>query len=203
MAYDANTDVEWSVVNNHNKYAISNTGLLYSHKTNKLIGVNLPIGYRAAEMDGKKEYIHRLVAQAFIPNPSNFPCINHKDENRLNNNVDNLEWCDKAYNNRYGTCNIRQSETKKALFQTEEGLKLRKLLSEQRTKYLKTEKGKRQIKNSMRQIKCLDIETLEAVRSFPSFASTNDFFGKRTAANIQKCCSGKIKSAYGYKWSYA
>jgi hypothetical protein len=50
----------------------------------------------------KWEKIHRLVAKAFIPNPHNLPCVNHKDENKLNNNVNNLEWCDHAYNNSYG-----------------------------------------------------------------------------------------------------
>ena len=53
--------------------------------------------------------IHRLVAQAFIPNPNNLPVVNHKDENKLNNNVDNLEWCTVAYNNNYG---IRQEKVK-------------------------------------------------------------------------------------------
>lgn len=50
-----------------------------------------------------KMYVHRLVAMAFIPNPNNLPCINHKDENSLNNVVTNLEWCDSSYNNAYGT----------------------------------------------------------------------------------------------------
>lgn len=45
--------------------------------------------------------IHRLVAKAFLPNPSNLPIINHKDENKLNNNVNNLEWCSYSYNNSY------------------------------------------------------------------------------------------------------
>lgn len=49
----------------------------------------------------KRVLMHRLVAEAFIPNPNDFPVINHKDENPLNNCVDNLEWCTVAYNNAY------------------------------------------------------------------------------------------------------
>ena len=48
--------------------------------------------------------IHRLVAISFIPNPTNLPCVNHKDQNIKNNNVDNLEWCTHKYNSNYGTC---------------------------------------------------------------------------------------------------
>lgn len=51
----------------------------------------------------RNEYIHRLVAMAFIPNPDNLPQVNHKDENKANNCVDNLEWCTCKYNNGYGT----------------------------------------------------------------------------------------------------
>lgn len=46
--------------------------------------------------------VHRLVASAFIPNPDNLPCINHKDQNKTNNNVSNLEWCSYYQNNVYG-----------------------------------------------------------------------------------------------------
>lgn len=52
--------------------------------------------------------VHRLVALAFIDNPNNYPEINHKDENKLNNSVENLEWCTREYNLNYGTFTQRR-----------------------------------------------------------------------------------------------
>lgn len=52
-------------------------------------------------------FVHRLVAQAFILNPDNLPHINHKDEDKSNNNANNLEWCTMKYNCNYGTRNER------------------------------------------------------------------------------------------------
>lgn len=55
----------------------------------------------------KSYLVHRIVAETFIPNDNQLPIINHKDENTLNNNVNNLEWCDYKYNVNYGNRNYK------------------------------------------------------------------------------------------------
>ena len=64
--------------------------------------------------NGKQKTInvHILVAQAFLPNPDNLPQVNHKDENKSNNRVENLEMCNAKYNLSYGTARIRERDTK-------------------------------------------------------------------------------------------
>ena len=59
------------------------------------------IVYLSSHSKDKSFFIHRLVSLAFIPNPDNLPQVNHKDENKSNNRVENLEWCSNYYNSHY------------------------------------------------------------------------------------------------------
>lgn len=118
---------EWSmgkevwrdVVGFEGKYMVSNDGRVKSLSYMRT-GVERELkqqtdkdGYKTVCIGGSPKKVHRLVALAFIPNPSDLPMINHKDENKTNNNVDNLEWCDSTYNNNYSDRVERASKTNK------------------------------------------------------------------------------------------
>lgn len=81
------------------KYDVTSEGKVFSNvgKRKILKGKVSNCGYHIVllTIDNKKRYfsVHRLVAESFIFNPNNFPQVNHKDGNKLNNNIDNLEWC--------------------------------------------------------------------------------------------------------------
>lgn len=91
------------------KYKASNLGNIYSIKNNQKLKTNISQnGYERLNLysDGKriKEYVHRLVAEAFLENKDNKEFVNHIDENKLNNNINNLEWTTNSENQLHGTC---------------------------------------------------------------------------------------------------
>lgn len=129
---------------------------------------------------GKTHTIHRLVAQAFLPNPLGLPCVNHKDENCLNNNADNLEWCTQEYNVNYGTAIDKKRQSL-----------LKYSSSYGKSVIAYTKEG-------------------EFVGRYNSIAVAIDSLGIRPrfakrarVSHIAYCCDGKSDIAYGYKWKYA
>ena len=106
---------EWKIIERFNNYEVSNLGRVRNIKKNKLMTISKkPNGYCVVKLSkdnvAKECKIHRLVAIAFIPNPENLPMVNHIDEDKTNNHVENLEWCTPQYNNTYGTRCIRQQK---------------------------------------------------------------------------------------------
>lgn len=112
IVYNIDMNEEWKDIPGfENKYQISNFGRVktLNYKRTKqpriMNGITEIRGYsciafREGGAGSKQRHfmVHRLVAQAFIPNPDNKPFVNHKDGNRSNNKVDNLEWCTRAEN---------------------------------------------------------------------------------------------------------
>lgn len=128
--------------------------------------------------------VHKLVTLAYISNPYNLPQINHKDENKENNKLENLEWCTHQYNNNYGTIKERKSK---------------KILGVNNPMYGKhhTEEAKQKMRKPIQQF------TKEGVfiRDWDS-ATTVSKELKIGKAGISKCCKSKLKTAYGYIWRY-
>ena len=103
---------EWKdIAGYEGKYQVSNLGRVKSFYKNKYGKIRKlktdKYGYKRINLSkdgkGKTYLVHRLVAEVFIPNPNNYPEVNHIDEDKTNNCIDNLEWCDSKYNNNYGT----------------------------------------------------------------------------------------------------
>ena len=98
----------WKTVARNPKYEVSDSGEVRTKLTGRVKAVKIDrYGYPTVCLsDGsKRSYptVHRLVAEAFIPNPEGLPQVNHKDENKQNNRAENLEWCTAMYNSHYGT----------------------------------------------------------------------------------------------------
>ncbi len=124
--------------------------------------------------------VHRLVAQAFIPNPKNKPQVNHKDGNKKNNHVDNLEWATESENiqHAYKTNLMNQSGENNVMYGRLGADNPNSIPIYQLNKY-----------------------TDEILHEYDSMASA----GRALGVNISKiceCCKGRRLSAYGYKWKY-
>lgn len=163
-----------------NKYGVRNKPL-----KGKILAQRTKDGYKIVHLsvDGvdKNEQVHRLVAKAFIPNPNNLPCVNHKDEVKSNNVVTNLEWCTIEYNNTYGTMQERGAKKRLGKKMPREGVD--KMALKHKKKIGAFKDGKL--------IECYD-SAADAARCNPNY----------NYVSISACCNGRIKTYRGFEWKF-
>lgn len=179
---------EWRPVKGYEGlYEVSNTGQVKSlFRYRKVLKPNImKRGYCSVELfkgsNSKRLLIHRLVAEAFIPNDSNLPQINHIDENPMNNTVDNLEWCTAKYNMNYGI-----------------GAKTRHLridYSTENRKRIARENGMKRAKPVSQYKDGLKVNTYRSAKEASSKTGIDP-------SHICDVTRGKRKTAGGYCWEY-
>lgn len=166
------------ILNSH--YSITEQWLVINTKKNTIMHPYIwwekyPVVTLLIEWEQKKFYLHRLYAEAYIPNPENKPHINHKDKNRQNIYKENLEWVTQAENNKHSWIWRTQTANQKIAC----------VLN-----------GKKNWKNVYQFTKEWHLLWM--------FNSTREAEAKLGIAhtNISYCCNGTRKSAWWYAWSY-
>ena len=183
---------EWRDIKGYEgKYMVSNLGRFKSlnyRRTGKekiLEGYPDKDGYLYVNLckdgKGKQCMIHRLVAMAFIPNPDNLPEVNHKDEDKTNNRVENLEWCSRLYNNTYNGRAKKVGKKLRGRKQSEEHIKKRAEKTSKPVYSIDKESGL--------------ITYWESIREAENCTGISK-------GNICDCLKGRQKSAGGYTWHY-
>lgn len=176
-------------IKGYERYTVDERGRIYSLISNRYLKPHIEnTGYASVELFGKngeskRLLIHRIVAMAFIPNPNNYTEINHKDENPLNNHVDNLEWCTHKYNMNYG--NGAKTRHSKINYHSE------KMNDARRRNAAKTRKPVLQFtKNG------------DFIARFNSAAEASCETHTNHSHIVECCKNEKYKSAGGFVWKY-
>ncbi len=215
------SEEQWRVIDGFNgKYAISNKGRVKNINTNRILGGKYDgAGYKAVQLDGKNYNVHRLVALAFIPNPQNLPHINHIDEDKLNNDVKNLEWCTPSENVRHSIykqcCKVKQLTKEGKLIRIWESFyQIERELGYSRQAITKVCKGKQQYSygyhwqyldpNSQRVVNrpVVVYKGTELIGKYASATKASEELGLRFRS-VSDCLKGRKVSYKGFTFKYA
>lgn len=200
-------EVRWSpVIGFEGKYEISTLGQVRNNKGDILkptlkrtTGTVYKVVRLWKEGQYHTKYIHRLVAEAFIPNPKGLPIVNHKDEDGTNNSIENLEWCTQKYNTNYGTGLIRMAKKRKGVPLAKEH---KEKIASSVSAYYKTHTSAcKGIPSKNRKPVIQFSKDGAEIKRYSSIteATEGDLSKVR---NITANCNGKRKSAYGFVWKW-
>jgi hypothetical protein len=176
--------MEWKTIPFENNYEVSDSGLVRRIADKKLISTFDNGGYDRVKLGKKKYLVHRLIAMCYIDNPYNLETVNHKDFDKRNNSVDNLEWLSVKDNIRHAVNNM-----------------------EGRKEYLSTTMsiiGKKYgVENAKRTRKPVTQLSLsgEIIGTYPSAREAEKHTGVGYKL-ISAVCRGDKKTAHGYKWEF-
>lgn len=186
---------KWINIKDFENYRISSRGDIKNKKNKKLVPHKKSNGYLTITLSKngftKTFYIHRLVAECFIENKNNKPCVNHKDGVRSNNNIENLEWV---------TYSENSIHSYKVL-----GYKIPKEIIEKRTKkfkenYKMRDETKIKIGIKNRENSCKKVLCIELKKEFSSAAKASEWLGL-TKKTVCRACRNN-KTSGGYHWKY-
>lgn len=196
------------VVGYEGYYKVSNLGNVYSIRNHKILSQIVETKqlneseYKRCKVSLSVDNnvrvckVHRLVAEAFIPNPLNLPTVDHIDNNGLNNCVDNLRWADmstQTYNRRPISCNEEHKKKMTAVGFGNQNAK-------GKHKKFKTTKN---MGRRINPITMCDKNTHEPIKIFNTIKEARDYLKiGRKQILVQKCVDGEAKSSQGYWWKY-
>ena len=164
-------------------YEVLSNGTVWSNKTHRFLRPAISsTGYETVSLmvDGspKTMLVHRLVAKTYLPNPDGLPVVNHIDENKLNNDVSNLEWCTQEHNANWGSGIDRH----------------RKSYGIERMR----ETAKNARKYGFPKKRTVNLTTGDEYESALEASKATGIH----QGNISACCNGRCKTAGGFKWAY-
>ena len=182
---------EWRKVEEFPNYSVSNLGRVRNDNTNTILNPwKLVSGYRSVTFPGKNSrLVHRIVADAFIPNLLKKPQVNHINGIKDDNRVENLEWVTASENCFHSYNTLDSSERRRAQSERQKGRP-------------HTKEWRRHLKASLRQARGKKVLCLETGMVFETVKDASDWLGKKASPKICDVCRGKRPKAYGFHWEY-